>query len=280
MKTALITIGSIILIAILVPCIFYVSLILWGDWHDDWSGYTYSGYLGNGVCNIAVVPVLGEMHTSGKSYDDFGTEQTSTSMTETVAMLQKAEREEGIYGVLLMVDSGGGSPAAGELIATELQNSQLPNAAYVLDRAASSAYLAASGADYIFASPFADVGSLGITMSYLENSKQNTQEGLEYVSLTSAKFKDYGSTDKPLTEEERALIERDLAIWHEELIQQVATNRQLPVEQVARLADGSSMPSKLALENNLIDEIGNKKAIKAWFANKLETSPDNIIFCE
>ena len=38
--------------------------------------------------------------------------------------------------------------------------------------------------------------------------------------------------DKELTTEERALLERDLAIWHDEFVKQVATNRNLPIEDV------------------------------------------------
>ena len=54
----------------------------------------------------------------------------------------------------------------------------------------------------------------------------------------------------------------------------------MPVEDVAKLADGSSMPGILALEHGLIDALGNQDSTRAWFANKLGVSPAEIKFCE
>lgn len=108
----------------------------------------------------------------------------------------------------------------------------------------------------------------------------HAEQGIEYISLSSGKFKDYMNPDKELTTEERALLERDLAIWHDEFVKQVATNRNLPIEDVTKLADGSSLPSKLALEAKLIDTIGDKETVRNWFAEQLNLSPDEVIFCE
>lgn len=280
MKTAIKIIAPIILVALLIPALFYAGLIIWGNWHDEWSGYNASNYIGDGECNIAVVPIMGEVHTYGAAYDESGTEIVSANMSDALSLLGQAEREEGILGVMMLIDSPGGSAAAAQLIASDLQKSVMPNAAYIVDSGASAAYLIATGADTIVASPFADVGSIGVTMSYLDYSQQNTDQGIEYVSLTSAKYKDYGSPDRPLTDEERALLERDLSIWHKELVNQVATNRNLPVEDVEKLADGSSMPAALALEAKLIDAVGDKETVRKWFAEQLQLTPEEVIFCQ
>ena len=279
MQTVLNFVGALVLVALLIPVLFYASLKIWGDWHDEWSGYNAGKYLSDGYCNIAVLPIMGDVHSYGTFYDDFGNELVSTNMSTTLNLLNQAETEPGILGVLAMIDSPGGSAAAGELISKELQKSPLPNAAYIVDSGNSAAYLIASGADTIIASPFSDVGSIGVTMSYLNYSIQNYEQGIEYVTLSSGKFKDYGSQDKPLTEEERALLERDLAIWHEEFVNQVAHNRNLPVEDVARIADGSSMPGKLALEAKLIDQLGDKEVVRQWFAKQLNMPTEEVIFC-
>ena len=63
-------------------------------------------------------------------------------------------------------------------------------------------------------------------------------------------------------------------------MKRVAENRKMPVEDVAKLADGSSMPGILALEHGLIDALGNQDSTRAWFANKLGVSPAEIKFCE
>jgi len=279
MKTALKILAPIILVAILIPAVLYVGLTIWGDWHDEWSGYNASTYIGDGYCNIAVLPIEGEVHGYGIVTDDYGNEMTSTNMNDAVSFLEQAEYEPGIYGVLALINSTGGSGAAAEQIATELKKSAMPNAAYIVDSGASAAYLIASAADTVIASPFADVGSIGVTMSYLDYSAQNEASGIEYVSLSSAIFKNYGDPDKPLTEEERSLLERDLSVWHDELVAQVAENRGLPIETVSKLADGSSMPGKLALEAGLVDAVGDREVARAWFAEKLGMSVEEVVFC-
>lgn len=116
-------------------------------------------------------------------------------------------------------------------------------------------------------------------MSYLENVGRNRSEGIEFVSLTSAQFKDYGNPNKPLTFAERQLLQRDLDIWHEEFVQLVAENRQLSIEDVQLLADGSSMPASLALENGLIDSLGDIETARSWFADKLQLQLGEVVFC-
>ncbi len=260
--------------------LMWVGLSIYGTWHDEWSGYNASGYIGDGYCNIAVLPVLGEIHSYGAMYDEFGNLMVSTNMRDSLTYLNQAETELGILGVLVLVDSPGGSPAAGGLISARLKESTLPSAAFIVDRGTSAGYHIASGADTIIASPFSDVGSIGVTMSYLDYSRQNADSGIDYVSLASGKFKDYGSPDKPLTDEERALLERDLSIWHDEFVRQVAANRNLPIEDVATIADGSSVPASLALEKGLIDKVGGLEDVRAWFAEQLALTPEEVVFCQ
>lgn len=264
---------------------FWIGLQLYGSWHDEWSGYNASWQISDGECNIAVVSIDGEITTFPyvSTSDLESTESTPimTSMTETLSTLSTAEHyDENILGVLMLIDSPGGSGAASKMIADDLKDSSMPNAAYVLDIAASGAYLIATGADRIFANPFSDIGSIGVTMSYLDYSKQNEDSGLEFVSLASGKFKDSGTPDKALTAEERALFERDLKIYHDVFVKEVAENRKLPAEAIAELADGSTLPAPLALEAKLIDQIGGKEDVRSWFAEQLGMDAEEVIFCQ
>ena len=261
--------------------VFGVGLRIYGSWHDEWRGYNASTMISDGYCNIAVIPIAGDIIPYAGAYlDENGNEPTSVNPDDTLATLRWAENDSNVLGVLARIDSGGGSPVASEIIANGFKNSPLPVVALIREIGTSGAYLLATGAKTIIASPFSDVGSIGVTMSYLENSAQNIREGLEYVSLASAQFKDYGSPDKPLTAIERNLIERDLKIWHDQFVKEVAENRNMPLEQVAKLADGSSMAGTLALENNLIDTLGDQETAREWFAEYLEITPEEIIFCE
>lgn len=114
------------------------------------------------------------------------------------------------------------------------------------------AYLAAVGANTIFVSPYSDIGGIGVTMSYIDYAKQNIEKGLTCNSLTAGKYKDYGNPDKPLTNEEKGLIIKDLNIIQEDIIKVISADRKLDINKVRALSDGSSIPVQMAKENGLV----------------------------
>lgn len=262
-----------LLLILLALGVFTAGLFIFGAWHDEWSGYNASLEYSDGWCNIAVVPIAGNIVP-------LGAVDGEVNADDVVALVHKAERDVDIKGLLIRIDSGGGSPVASETIADAIKASPLPSVALIREIGTSGAYLAASAADTIFASEYSDVGSIGITMSYLENVEQNKQEGLDFVSLASAPFKDYGNPNASLTEEERSLLKRDLAIYHDVFVREVAENRSMALEDVKRLADGSSVPGALALKNKLIDALGGQGDTRTWFAERLGMAPENVVFCE
>jgi len=225
------------------------------------------------------VPIVGDITTLPPTTEE-GSGATETNIDDVVTRIRQAESESAIKGMLVRIDSGGGYPVASEIVANTLKKSSLPSVGLIREMGASGAYLIATGADVIIASPFSDIGSIGVTMSYIGNWKQNADNGLDYVSLKSAEFKDYTNPDKPLTEAERKLIERDLKIYHEQFVKEVSENRNMPIEEVAKLADGSSMAGVLALEARLIDSLGDQETAREWLAKELKMSAEEVVFCE
>jgi len=274
---------KIIAIRVVVALIaFYVGLWIFGLWHNRWSGYNASLTISDGECNIAVIPIMGDIipYAGADQNGSWSEMPPSTNADDVLATLYKAENETNILGIFVRIDSSGGSAVASEIISNGFKRSLLPVATFIREGANSGAYLAATGANTIIASSFSEIGSIGVNMSYLDKTAKNAKDGLQYIQLTSARFKDYGDPDKPLTFAERSLLERDLKIYHDHFVKIVSENRNLPVEQVAKLADGSSMPGSLALENGLIDFLGDQETARDWFAEKLEISPKEVIFCE
>lgn len=230
----------------------------------------------DGTCNVAVLPVEGEIWPFyGMSYTPL---IVTPEMVET--SMDSIEEDDAIKAVLVEINSPGGLPVASERISYRLRNSPLPTVGLIGDIGASGGYMIAAATDYLIASPLSSVGSIGVTMSYVEQSKKNEEEGLTYVELNTGKYKDSGSPDKPLTEDERALFQRDIDELYETFINMVAEFRTLPVEKVRELADGSTLNGNRAKEVGLVDEVGGREEARAVLAKILDLTEEEVVFCE
>ena len=238
--------------------------------------YEAENNISDGTCNIAVYPVEGVI----LPYYGIGDFELITTPESLESFMKTVEDEDEIEGVLVEVNSPGGTPVASARMADLLRNSSLPVMGMISDQGTSGGYMIAAATDYLLASPMSDVGSIGVNMSYVEESQKNEDEGLTYVQLTTGKFKDIGSPNRPITEEERRKLEADLQIVHNEFVALIAEYRGLSTEEVVALADGSSMPGVKALEANLIDELGGREEVRENFAKVLEKDPAEIVFCE
>ncbi len=280
MNTFLVTVGKGVVIGAVLLGFFVVGLIAFGLWHDEWSGYNAQFRASDGMCNIAIIPLAGDL--SSYMYTDpvTGESYPYTALDDFEFLLRNAELDPTIEGIIISVDSPGGSPYYGEAIANDLMRSSLPTVAVIRDQGLSAAYWASSGADHIIASAVSDVGSIGVTMSYLERVRQNEADGLDYIEISSGPYKDAGSPDRFLSDEEAAQFQRSVDIVHDEFVRAVARNRDMPQETVAMLADGSSMTGAEALEAGLIDALGDKESARAWFAQHLAIDAEYVTLCE
>ncbi len=232
--------------------------------------------VGDGACNIAVLPIEGTI----LPFHGIGDFEMVVTPESVESFMDIVEEEEGIDGVLIEINSPGGTPVASERIAQRFRNSSLPVIGLAGDMAASGGYMIAAASDYLIASPMSDIGSIGVTMSYLEESKKNEEEGITYVQLTTGKFKDIGTPNRAITDEERALLEADLKIVHNRFVDIVAEYRGMERSAVEALADGSSMPGARAFGTGLIDGLGGRAEAQAEFARTLGKDISEIKFCE
>lgn len=230
----------------------------------------------DGTCNIAVLPVEGAI----LPYHGLADSEIVVTPETVESFMDAAEKDKQIKGVLVEVNSPGGTPVASARIAERLHNSSLPVVGLAGDMAASGGYMVAAASDFLIASPMSDVGSIGVNMSYVEESKKNKDEGLTYVQLTTGKFKDIGSPDRPITKEEKDLLLSDLQLIHDEFVDIIAKYRDMDRADVAAIADGSSMPGTRAVEAGLVDALGGRPEARGVFASLLNTDVENIHFCE
>jgi protease-4 len=232
--------------------------------------------ISDGACNIAVLPIDGTI----LPFSGIGGFDLITTPDLVSQFMETAEADKNIKGVLLEINSPGGTPVASERIAQRISDSDLPVVGLIGDIGASGGYMVAAASDFLIASAMSDVGSIGVNMSYVEESKKNEEEGLTYVQLMTGKYKDIGSPNRPITDEERELLQSDLEVIHNEFIDIIAKYRDIPRGEVDDLATGASMPGRRALEVDLIDAIGGRRQAQAALSGFIEIGLDDVIFCE
>jgi len=240
--------------------IFY-SLFIIGPFKDKTSSDSSVGDSSdttNDNCTVRGVELHGMILTYLPLHADNDTNfnYDSVSSENVDYAIKQANEDDRIKAILIDVDSTGGYPVAGEEISVAIKNSKKPVVALIREQGDSAAYWAVSSADKIFASRNSDVGSIGVTQSYLSDVKKNTKDGYTFEQLSVGKFKDSGSANKPLTTEEKALFMRDVTIVYNNFVQDVANNRNIPIDKVKSFSDGSTVLGLKAKELGLVDQIG------------------------
>ncbi len=183
----------------------------------------------------------------------------AASAERIVEELDRARENPKAKVVLLRIDSpGGGVNAAREIWAAvrRVQEAGKPVVAFFEDTAASGGYYISAPADRIVAMPDTITGSIGVIAVVPDLSGLYEKVGIRYQVVKSGEYKDMLSSDRPMTPEERALLDRIIQEAYEEFVQVVADGRHLPVERVRALADGRIYTGRQAVQLGLVDELG------------------------
>ena len=208
----------------------------------------------------------------------YGTIDSRVS-NNTIAMIEKA-KSENVDAIIFEINSPGGyvlpSKEISDIINEELDN-KIPTIAWIRNSGASGAYWAGSAADTLIADEASMVGSIGVRLSYLELSGLMEKLGVKMIEITGGKHKSIGSPYKELTEEERKMLEDHVNKIHQLFISNVAKNRNMPYEEVEKLATGWIYTGDEAKKNGLIDEVGNRKAVQVLLEKKLGTKDFTIL---
>ncbi|QGF25155.1 peptidase [Raineyella fluvialis] len=222
---------------------------------------------------IAVIPVLGTI-VSGRSRPAGPLLAGQTSGSETVvAALRRAERDELTKAIVLLVDSGGGSALASDVICRAVARCAKPVVAVMGEVAASGGYYVLARADHVVASPFTVTGSIGVVVGKPVLTDLNGRIGRnpESVGRDMALF---GSPNRPFTEAERAWAERMMDEAYGRFLTQVAEGRRLSRERVDDLGRGRIWSGADAHERGLVDELGDLSSALAA-ARRLAGLPDD-----
>ncbi len=177
----------------------------------------------------------------------------------TMKKIRKAIKDDKIKGVLLRINSPGGTVAASQEIneaVTELA-AKKPVVTSMGDIAASGGYYIACATPKIYANPGSLTGSIGVIMNTMNLKGLADKVGVQAVVVKSGQFKDIASPYRPMSDEERALLQAMIMDSYSQFVEAVSTGRKMPVERVKTLADGRIYTGRQAKACGLIDELGS-----------------------
>jgi protease-4 len=122
--------------------------------------------------------------------------------------------------------------------------------------AASGGYYLAAAATRIVANPGTLTGSIGVILQLAEIEGLLRKVGVRYEVIKSGRFKDAGSFARPMTPEERAVLQAVLDDMHDQFVSAVAEGRRLPKDRARALADGRILSGRMARDAGLVDALG------------------------
>lgn len=208
------------------------------------------------VDNVAVIPIHG---VSGKRMNLL-TQISGGVSTEVIgADYVNAMRDQSVKGIVLHIDSPGGTVAGSQQLADLMASYKgtKPVIACADGCMCSAAYWFGSVADSIkIADLTTTVGSIGVVASHMDISKKEEQAGVKTTEITAGEYKRAVSKYKPLSDEGRAILQADVDQIYELFVETVAANRDTTVADVLEnMAGGRVFLGSKAIDAGLADGV-------------------------
>ena len=193
-----------------------------------------------------------------------GTIGGTPSTLEVRNRLLKLATEDNVKGVLLSINSPGGTVGASKEIYEAVKTLKAKKPVYVsmLDVAASGGYYVASAADRVYANEGTLTGSIGVILSGLNVAKLLDRVGIEPQTIKTGPYKDIFSPYRKLSESERQLLEGLAQNIYEKFVNDVAQGRKVDPNQIKAVADGRIFTGAQAVEYKLVDAIGTEAQVE------------------
>ncbi len=226
---------------------------------DDYDRVS-PGSLGVGRgARVAVIYASGSIVSGRSGYDPLnGAVLGSDTLIDSIRKVREADD---IKGVVLRIDSPGGSAAASDALWRELvlMREAHPNRPFVVsmsDLAASGGYYMAMAAPEIVAEPGTLTGSIGIFGGKIVTGGVYGKLGINIEGVSKGAHADMNSPVRPYTDAERAKMGEQLQAFYDQFVERVAASRHMTPERVDEIAQGRVWTGRQARQNGLVDELG------------------------
>ena len=201
---------------------------------------------------IAIVYASGDIVSGEGNEDQIGSDKIA-------AALRKARLDSSVKAIVFRINSPGGSALASDVIwrETVLAQKTKPLIVSMGDYAASGGYYIACAADTIVARPNTITGSIGV-FGLLFNTQNmfKNKLGITFDSVKTGKYADIGTMNRPMKDNERAIIQGEVEKVYDTFISHVANGREMTKEDVDNIGQGRVWSGADAKRLGLVDVLG------------------------
>ncbi len=240
------------------------------------------------VLALVKMPAAGEMkkdHTAFIQLDGIISAE-DVNFRDMNKVLKKAFEANHVKGVVLEINSPGGSPVQSEAIYNKIRalREQHPDTklyAVITDVGASGAYYIAAAADEIYAARASIVGSIGVRMDSFGVTDLMDKIGVESRSITAGKNKALMSPFLPENPEHRAHLEKLIGQVHQQFIDDVRAGRGDRLKEFDGIFSGLFWTGEEAVKLGLVDGIATSAAIakdKIGEEHMISYTPEENLF--
>ncbi|MBX6740606.1 MAG: signal peptide peptidase SppA [Acetobacteraceae bacterium] len=216
-------------------------------------------------------PLLGRGHVARLTVQGFISDDH-----KVIEAIDKLAKDSATRALIVAIDSPGGSAGGGEALYAALSRlrAEKPVVAVMRGTAASAGYMAALGAERIFARESTVTGSIGVLLQSFDASQLMAQLGVRAETIASGPLKDQPSPFRPLSPEGREALSRVVTDMYDQFVAKVVASRKLPEAEVRAVADGRVLTGRQALAAGLVDAIGGEREARAWLAAEKQVPED------
>jgi protease-4 len=193
-------------------------------------------------------------------------EGTITEDRAQLEMLRKIAKADHVKGVVVYINSPGGTTTGGEGLYEELRRlaEKKPTVAQFGTVAASAAYIAGLGTDHIVARGNTITGSVGVLAQWPEVSEMLDKLGIRFNEVKSGPLKASPHPFKPMDDASRKVMQDTIDDGFRWFVGLVESRRSLNAADIPGLMDGRIFSGREALSHKLVDEIGGEREAVKW----------------
>jgi protease-4 len=197
---------------------------------------------------------------------------------ELVKTLAEVRKDDKVKAVIFRVNSPGGSALGSELIWREVSLIKAKKPIYVSmgDYAASGGYYISSPADTIIAQPNTITGSIGVFGLIPNVAGLTNKIGISFDGVKTNKMSDMPNLSRPLTGEEKELMQLYVNNTYETFVNHCAKGRRMTPEAIKKIAEGRVWTGEQAKELGLVDKLGSLSDAVTLIAKRAHLSNYNV----